>query len=112
MTAPQTTTFFLFIFSIFVREVSALKEKEDIGSQSMLMDQTPNPNVTKKVSIYLYHIRVEMSSRGRGTNKFPTDFSFQCSGVQSCVAEFEHQIRQNDLSGEKNDTCSCGDHSL
>lgn len=75
-----------FFSSIFVREVSALKEKKENGSQSMFMDRTPNPNVTKKVNIYVYVylIRMEMSSRGRDTNKFPTDFTFRCSGVQSC----------------------------
>lgn len=42
-----------------------------------------------------------MSSIGRDTNKFPTDFSFQCFSVQSCVAEFQHQIRQNGLWKKK-----------
>lgn len=99
MTAPQATTFPPFISSIFVRYVSAPKEKKENGSQSMLMDEPPNPKVTKKVNIYVYLIRLEMSSRETQTNFqviSPSD-----ALVFKAVAEFEHQIRQNDLWGKK-----------
>lgn len=57
MATLQATIFFPFVLSIFVREFSVLKKKKDNDSQSMHMEQTPNPNLTKK-SMFSYTLSV------------------------------------------------------
>ena len=113
MTALQAMIFAFCLFYFFLREVSALKEKKNNGSQSMLMDQTPSPNLTKK-SILSRTLSVWKCQAEEET---PTNFQLISHSdalvFKTLWQRFNIRKDKTAFGGKKNDnTCSCQAHSL